>query len=237
MPLNKINISSNTKVEFDDMYLNELLSLYGIKHGIYTSDIMVTTSSSVNLPFTKLAELKKVVDEKLFSKDFGNLSIQSNSTLYTSVQKINSMLEVMTSNNKVNYFKRIELVSADDKEITFNLLSKIGLTIPLVIELPITLERFLILNFKIKNGVATFLKLINSILKFSSNKTIIDNNNIIRLDLREIIDLPKSLLLVIDNWMSKLNGNIYFDEKLIKLDLSFKVDKTPFEELDINTFL
>ena len=235
MPLNKINLSSDTKVEFDNMHLNELLNLFGIKQNIDTSEILVKTSSSINIPLTKLSELKILSDEKIFSKEFGHLIIESNSTFSTSVENINFIINELISNNKVDYVKRVELVSGNKKELTFKIYSKIGITIPLVIELPITLERFLIVDFKIKNGVKVFLKMINSFLKFSSNKTIIDKNDNIRLDIREIVNIPTTLLYIIDNWMSNLKGEISLRENLLILDVTFKVDKTPYDELEITT--
>ena len=233
MSINKIKISSNTKIEFNDLCLDELLDLLKLEHNFDTSKVLVSTNSEINLPSTNILELKKIVDENLFSKEFGNLIIDSNSTLSTSVQEINSILDALISENKVDYVKGVELISSTKTEITFNLYSKIGITIPLVIELPITLDRFLILNFKVKNGIKIFLKLINSILKFSTNKTIIGADNNIRLDIRELVKVPSSWLYIIGNWTSKLNGNIYFDENLVKLDISIKVDKTPYDELEL----
>ncbi|MCK5906625.1 MAG: hypothetical protein KAG37_03495 [Flavobacteriales bacterium] len=234
MPLNKINISSNTKVEFDDMRLDELLNLFDVKQDIDTSSVNVETTTEINLPITNLTELKTLVEDKMFSEKFGNLLIDSSSTFSISIKNINSIFDEFISKNKVDYVKRVELVSASNTEISFKIHTKIGITIPLVIELPITIERFLILNFKIKNGVKIFLKLINSFLKFSSNKSIIGNDNNIRLDIREIVEIPKPILHIIDNWLSILKGDIHFDENLIKFDLSFKVDKTPFEKLEFS---
>jgi len=235
MPLDKISVSSNSKIEFHNLYFDELLDLLKLEHNLNNSKVLISTNSEINIPSTNLLDLKIFVDEKLFSKKFGKLIIDSNSTLSTSVQEINSILDVLISDNKVDYVKGVELVSSTKTEITFNIYSKIGLTIPLVIELPITLDRFLILNFKVKNGVKIFLKLINSILKFSTNKTIIGADNNIRLDIRELIKIPSPWLYIIDNWINKINGNIYFDENVVKLDLYFKVDKTPFDELDITS--
>jgi hypothetical protein len=231
MPLNKINLSSNTKVEFDDVQLNGLLNLLDVKQKINTSKITVNTTSSINIHLTKLSELKILLEEKVFSREFGNLIIDSNSTFSSSIENINSIFDELISNNKVDYIKQVELVSVDKDEITFKIHSKIGIAIPLVIELPITLERFLIVNFKVKNGIKIFLRIINSILKFSSDKTIIDKNDNFRIDLREIIKIPKPILYVIDNWTSNLKGYVFNDSEFIKLNLAFKVDKTPFDEL------
>lgn len=233
MPASKIKISSKSKLEIDDASLNEILSLLKINQNRNFENIGVRTFTDVDVPFTSLSEFQILFNKKNFSDDFGNLLIDSDTTLTTSVGNINSMLEDFFKHNKVDYVKRIELISATEKELSFKILSKIGLAIPLVIELPIIIDRFLILNFKIMNGAKIFLKLINSILKLSSNKSIIDNNNTVRLDIRELTKLPQPLLYIVDNWMSKLNGEVVFKDNKLKLNLSFKIDKTPFDKIQL----
>lgn len=234
MPLNKINLSSITKLEFEDISLDELLSLFGVDQKVDLSGIFLRTKTRLNIPASELLELKILFEEKLFSGKFGNLIIDSNSTSSTSIENINSILDNLFAIKKVDYVKRVELVSANEEEIEFKIHSKIGLTIPLVIELPIKLERFLILNFKIKNGVKIFLKLINTFLKLSSDKSIIDKKGNVRLDIREIVEIPIALLHIIDNWLNKLRGEIYFRDDLLQFNLVFKLDKIPFEKLEFN---
>jgi len=235
MPLNKIKISSNSKIEFDDMRLDEILDLFNVDNKAFTSLINVETNTELNLPITKLSEIKSVIEDKVFTEEFGNLIINSKSTLSTSLSNINSIFDDFFSKNKVDYIKRIELISAEETQLTFDIHTKIGLSIPLVIELPITIERFLIVNLKIKNGVKIFLKLINTFLKFSSNKSIIGNDDNIRIDIRELIEIPKSILHIIDHWAMNLKGNLVFEKDLLKFDLSFKVDKTPYEQLELSS--
>ena len=235
MPLDKINISSTSKIEFDDVRLDELLNMFDVKHKIDTSSINVGTATDINLPVTKLSELITLAKDKLFSKEFGNLIINSNSTFSISIKSINNIFEELISNNKVGYIRGVELTSATETEITFKIHTKIGITIPLVIELPITLDRFLIVNFKIKNGIKIFLKLINSLLKLSSNKSIIGSNDNIRIDIRELTKIHNPILYIIDNWSNSLKGKIIFEQNLLKFDLSFRVDKTPYEELEFTT--
>ena len=233
MPASKINISTQTNIEFKDIELEELLREFEIDQKLNNSGIQVSTNTTLNINEVKFKELRTLIQEKKFSNEFGNLNVKSETIFSTTVDNLRLLIDDFFENNKLDYVKRIELISIDKSEIVFKIHTKIGLSINLVIELPITLERFLIVNFKIKNGVKIFLKLINSILKFSSNKSIIGNDNNVRLDIRELVKIPEPILHIIDHWISNLKGEIVFEEDLIKLNTLFRIDKKPFEELNL----
>lgn len=225
MPSSKISISTETKVGFENINIEELLNSLNIKHKFNNSGIYVSTDTKFNIVETKLSELKYLITQKKITDKFGQLKVETNTNFSIDLININLLIHDFFENNKVDYIKNIELVYANKTEVSFKINSKIGITIPLVIDLPVTIDRFLILNFRIKNGVKIFVKLVNSILKFTTDKSIIRNDGNIRIDVRELTEIPAPILHIIDNWTSKLRGEIVFDKGLLKLDLLFKIDK------------
>jgi hypothetical protein len=231
MPTSKIHISTKNLIDLENIDLEELLDLFKIEYPFDKSGITINSSNTIDIPETNLPELKELVRYKHFTEKFGHLFIENNSTISTTIENINHLLENYFNNNKVDYFKNIEIFEITENEISLKLNTKLGINITLVIELPIRIEKYLIVNFKVKNGIKTLLKLVNSILNFSLKKTIMNSDNSIRIDIRELLEIPEPILHIIDNWLQIKKGNIIYNNNLLILELAFKIDKKASEEL------
>ena len=216
--MGSIKIFSDTSLVLDSTPLVEFLSTIGYNKDIGISDLFISGESSIGIHSMCLSELVSLLKNKVVDNSLHEVSFKTDSTLSIPIYKFNSIITDHLNSNPIEYIKEIQIVSTESNNIKIAIKTKLGISFTVDVNKEITLDKNLRLSINVISGSKILLKVVSIISKlYGKERSISYTDDVISVDLRDILDLSNDVVDILEKWLSKIEGTLFYDKGYLKL--------------------